>query len=159
MPNKRVMITRISILRSQELLEVLGVSGNSNSSQPCKLCGHSENILYMLICDNGEEAFHASCCNPRVMIMPIDEWFCHNCSKSKSKVSLETTFLKLRCISLKNSRLRTLINQILNWQHQLCRNPKVDPEIKTLFVDHAGGQPNGARASSSQVVRDWLMAL
>ncbi|XP_022946241.1 topless-related protein 4-like isoform X1 [Cucurbita moschata] len=50
--------------------------------------------------------------------------------------------------TLKNSRLRTLINQSLNWQHQLCKNPRPNPDIKTLFVDHSCGQPNGARAPS-----------
>lgn len=55
---------------------------------------------------------------------------------------------KLQFPSLKNSRLRTLINQSLNWQHQLCKNPKANPDIKTLFVDHTCGQPNGARAPS-----------
>ncbi|XP_047307571.1 topless-related protein 4-like isoform X2 [Impatiens glandulifera] len=57
---------------------------------------------------------------------------------------------KLAFPSLKNSRLRTLINQSLNWQHQLCKNPKSNPDIKTLFVDHSCGQsqPNGARAPS-----------
>ncbi|CAI0542826.1 unnamed protein product [Linum tenue] len=56
---------------------------------------------------------------------------------------------KLQFPTLKNSRLRTLINQSLNWQHQLCKNPRPNPDIKTLFVDHScGGQPNGARAPS-----------
>ncbi|KAJ6803980.1 protein TPR3-like isoform X2 [Iris pallida] len=55
---------------------------------------------------------------------------------------------KLQFPNLKNSRLRTLINQSLNWQHQLCKNPKPNPDIKTLFVDHTCGQPNGARAPS-----------
>ncbi|KAL5988108.1 RNA polymerase II associated Paf1 complex subunit Tpr1 [Asimina triloba] len=36
----------------------------------------------------------------------------------------------------------------LNWQHQLCKNPRPNPDIKTLFVDHTCGQPNGARAPS-----------
>ncbi|KAL6974158.1 Topless-related protein 4, variant 3 [Sarracenia purpurea var. burkii] len=38
----------------------------------------------------------------------------------------------------------------LNWQHQLCKNPKPNPDIKTLFVDHSCGQsqPNGALAPS-----------
>ncbi|KAI8028658.1 Topless-related protein 4 [Camellia lanceoleosa] len=50
----------------------------------------------------------------------------------------------------KNLKLRTLINQSLNWQHQLCKNPKPNPDIKTLFVDHSCGQsqPNGAHALS-----------
>lgn len=40
------------------------------------------------------------------------------------------------------------INRSLNWQHQLCKNPRPNPDIKTLFVDHTCGQPNGARAPS-----------
>lgn len=55
---------------------------------------------------------------------------------------------KLQFPNLKNSRLRTLINQSLNWQHQLCKNPRPNPDIKTLFVDHSCGQSNGARAPS-----------
>ncbi|GJV76588.1 topless-related protein 4-like protein isoform X1 [Tanacetum coccineum] len=41
-------------------------------------------------------------------------------------------------------------NRFLNWQHQLCKNPKPNPDIKPLFVDHSCGQsqPNGARATS-----------
>ncbi|KAL6497091.1 hypothetical protein OROGR_029020 [Orobanche gracilis] len=55
---------------------------------------------------------------------------------------------KLQFPNLKNSRLRTLINQSLNWQHQLCKNPRPNPDIKTLFVDHSCAQQNGARAPS-----------
>ncbi|KAL8136857.1 hypothetical protein V2J09_002858 [Rumex salicifolius] len=55
---------------------------------------------------------------------------------------------KLQFPNLRNSRLRTLINQSLNWQHQLCKNPRPNPDIKTLFVDHTCGPPNGARAPS-----------
>eukprot|EP01018_Ginkgo_biloba_P018591 Gb_09668 [translate_table: standard] len=33
----------------------------------------------------------------------------------------------------------------LNWQHQLCKNPRPNPDIKTLFVDHACATTNGAR--------------
>ncbi|KAF3569742.1 hypothetical protein F2Q69_00063302, partial [Brassica cretica] len=55
---------------------------------------------------------------------------------------------KLQFPTLRNSRLRTLINQSLNWQHQLCKNPRPNPDIKTLFVDHSCGPPNGARAPS-----------
>lgn len=40
------------------------------------------------------------------------------------------------------------VNVSLNWQHQLCKNPRPNPDIKTLFVDHSCGQPNGARAPS-----------
>ncbi|XP_057466216.1 topless-related protein 3-like isoform X2 [Actinidia eriantha] len=53
---------------------------------------------------------------------------------------------KLVFPSLKSSRLRTLINQSLNWQHQLCKNPRPNPDIKTLFTDHTCTPPNGALA-------------
>ncbi|CAF1933817.1 topless-related protein 2-like [Brassica napus] len=54
---------------------------------------------------------------------------------------------KLAFPSFKASRLRTLINQSLNWQHQLCKNPRPNPDIKTLFLDHSCNAANGgARA-------------
>ncbi|THG22276.1 hypothetical protein TEA_017588 [Camellia sinensis var. sinensis] len=34
----------------------------------------------------------------------------------------------------------------LNWQHQLCKNPRPNPDIKTLFTDHTCASSNGARA-------------
>ncbi|KAL9436630.1 hypothetical protein AB3S75_022645 [Citrus x aurantiifolia] len=53
---------------------------------------------------------------------------------------------KLSFPSFKSSRLRTLINQSLNWQHQLCKNPRPNPDIKTLFTDHScNPTSNGAR--------------
>ncbi|XWS08546.1 hypothetical protein CRYUN_Cryun40dG0011800 [Craigia yunnanensis] len=53
---------------------------------------------------------------------------------------------KLVVPTLKASRLRTLINQSLNWQHQMCKNPRPNPDIKTLFTDHSCSPPNGACA-------------
>ncbi|XP_050232016.1 protein TOPLESS-RELATED PROTEIN 2-like [Mercurialis annua] len=54
---------------------------------------------------------------------------------------------KLTFPAFKSSRLRTLINQSLNWQHQLCKNPRPNPDIKTLFTDHSCSPTtaNGAR--------------
>ncbi|XP_022719481.1 topless-related protein 3-like isoform X2 [Durio zibethinus] len=56
---------------------------------------------------------------------------------------------KLAFPTLKSSRLRTLINQSLNWQHQLCKNPRPNPDIKTLFTDHICTLPNGPLAPTS----------
>ncbi|KAK4491367.1 hypothetical protein RD792_002106 [Penstemon davidsonii] len=53
---------------------------------------------------------------------------------------------KLVFPTLRSSRLRTLINQSLNWQHQLCKNPRPNPDIKTLFTDHTCNPSNGAVA-------------
>ncbi|CDP11737.1 unnamed protein product [Coffea canephora] len=49
---------------------------------------------------------------------------------------------KLTFPAFKASRLRTLINQSLNWQHQLCKNPLPNPDIKTLFTDHTCSSSN-----------------
>ncbi|KAJ1699335.1 hypothetical protein LUZ63_007847 [Rhynchospora breviuscula] len=58
---------------------------------------------------------------------------------------------KLVFPTLKASRLRTLINQSLNWQHQLCKNPRPNPDIKTLFVDHTCTPPSGPRPGTASV--------
>ncbi|KAL4388332.1 hypothetical protein GQ457_09G024040 [Hibiscus cannabinus] len=47
------------------------------------------------------------------------------------------------------TRLRTLLNQSLNWQHMLCKNPRPNPEIDSFFTDHSCLPPNEARASTS----------
>ncbi|OUZ99212.1 zinc finger protein [Macleaya cordata] len=93
----------ISILRKHGLLQpvspdrnctsndVVGISADRCNFQSCKICGHLENPQKMLICDHCEEAFHVSCCNPRIRKIPVDEWFCQPCSRKKRKISAETT--------------------------------------------------------------------
>ncbi|EPS64433.1 hypothetical protein M569_10348, partial [Genlisea aurea] len=56
---------------------------------------------------------------------------------------------KLVFPTLRSSRLRTLINQSLNWQHQLCKNQRQNPDIKTLFTDHTCTPSNGALTPAS----------
>lgn len=53
---------------------------------------------------------------------------------------------KLKFPSMRNSRLRTLINQSLNWQHSLCPNPRPNPDIRTLFTDHSCRNSNDSFA-------------
>ncbi|XP_071712277.1 topless-related protein 4-like [Rutidosis leptorrhynchoides] len=48
--------------------------------------------------------------------------------------------------SVSSSRLRQLVNQSLNWQHQLCKFPKANPDMTTLLVDHTCGPSNAAHA-------------
>ncbi|KAH7572531.1 hypothetical protein JRO89_XS04G0271000 [Xanthoceras sorbifolium] len=100
----------ISILKSEGLLERFwptqvcastkcADSNNSRCSRSCKICNLSETTLQMLICDNCEEAFHVSCCNPRVKEIPTDEWFCHSCLIKKCKILKETAIRKSSNIS------------------------------------------------------------
>ncbi|KAK7351952.1 hypothetical protein VNO77_11744 [Canavalia gladiata] len=92
----------INILRSHGLLRedsladnvVSGedaiTTGNSCCSRSCKICGHLDSSLNMLLCDNCEDAYHPSCYNPRLKKLPIDEWFCHSCLKKRQKILKET---------------------------------------------------------------------
>ncbi|CAL9063214.1 unnamed protein product [Musa banksii] len=59
--------------------------GSTNLSQKCKTCRLFDDPLKMLICDHCEEAYHPSCCIPRVKKLPVDEWYCQPCFKKKPK--------------------------------------------------------------------------
>ncbi|XVE97390.1 hypothetical protein REPUB_Repub03eG0015200 [Reevesia pubescens] len=62
---------------------------------------------------------------------------------------------KLQFPNIKNSRLRMLINQSLNWQHSLCANPRQNPDIRTLLVDHScrnSTDPYTQLATSNQLM-------
>ncbi|CAI0444241.1 unnamed protein product [Linum tenue] len=43
---------------------------------------------------------------------------------------------------IKTQRLRSLLNQSLNWQHLQCKNPQPNPDMRTLFVDHVWTPPH-----------------
>lgn len=66
-------------------------SCDDSPSQSCKICGQLDKPLKMLICDLCEEAFHLSCCNPRVKKLPVDEWYCQPCFRKKPKSFLQNS--------------------------------------------------------------------
>ncbi|XP_048611827.1 topless-related protein 4 [Brassica napus] len=49
----------------------------------------------------------------------------------------------------KHSAHTYILLNCVNWQHQLCKTPRPDPDIKTLFTDHTCAVPNGPLAPSS----------
>ena len=67
-----------------------GSGSGSSSSRPCKKCFRKGSPVKMLICDNCEDSFHVSCCNPRVKRIPVDEWLCRSCWKKKRIIPKET---------------------------------------------------------------------
>lgn len=63
-----------------------GVVGDGSFSQFCKICGFSEDSTRTLICDMCEEAFHMSCCSPKIKSIPVqDEWHCQYCKKKRKR--------------------------------------------------------------------------
>ncbi|XP_022003682.1 topless-related protein 4 [Helianthus annuus] len=65
---------------------------------------------------------------------------------------------KIQFPSVKASRLRVLVNQSLNWQHNLCRTPRPDPEITTILEDHVCAPPPQAAQAPAPVVNNQLTA-
>ncbi|KAH7854563.1 hypothetical protein Vadar_015372 [Vaccinium darrowii] len=112
----------ISMLRSQGLLEGVlptrlpsaetpGTHCDSSYIWTCKVCDRPETTVKMLICDQCEEAFHVSCCDPRIKKIPVDEWFCQSCSKKKHKILKEDTKSKVVNISRERSRCRNATSE------------------------------------------------
>lgn len=63
-----------------------GVVGDGSFSLFCKICGFSEDSTTTLICDMCEEAFHMTCCSPKIKSVPIqDEWHCQYCKKKRKR--------------------------------------------------------------------------
>ena len=113
----------ISILRSQGLLEGVfpkrihssaespGINSDNSFIWTCKVCDHPETTRKMLICDQCEEAFHLSCCNPRMKKITVDEWFCHSCLKKKHKILKENSTRKARNTSSEVNRCRNATSE------------------------------------------------
>ncbi|PON56646.1 Autoimmune regulator [Trema orientale] len=81
------LLGRDSSMRNCVSPEDADTSNSGSYNRPCKICGRSETTIQLLICDNCEEAFHLSCCNPRAKKIPYDEWFCQSCVKKRGKIS------------------------------------------------------------------------
>lgn len=86
----------ISILKESKLLglssgnaaamEHPGVVGDGKCNKKCKVCGALEDSTSTLICDMCEGSFHMSCCNPKVVSIPMkDNWYCITCRKKKKR--------------------------------------------------------------------------
>lgn len=110
----------ILILRTQGLLDESSTKQNgaftekSNDantkknycSKSCKVCKQMDSTSNMLICDNCQDAFHISCCSPRIAILPVNEWLCSSCLKKKHKI------LKDKSVSTETDRNKHLASEL-----------------------------------------------
>lgn len=110
----------IHVLRSHGLLErdfssrsctspeVNGANFGNSYRRSCKICARSDSTIKLLICDHCEEAFHLSCCNPRMKKAPVDEWFCHSCMKKREQILKDKVRRKLPYITSELSGYKSL---------------------------------------------------
>lgn len=108
----------VNILRSHGLLKgdtltdnVVSVEGavtigNNYCSRSCKICGHLDSSVKMLLCDHCEDSYHPYCYNSRFKKLPIDEWFCHSCLSKRQKI-LKETIIKSPGINSEMRKCRT----------------------------------------------------
>ncbi|KAH7365332.1 hypothetical protein KP509_18G021300 [Ceratopteris richardii] len=71
-----------------------GYVGDGLLTKMCKICGIIEDSSNTVICDDCQEAFHLSCCVPRLTSKYFkreDSWFCGACRKHRRKMTSKPT--------------------------------------------------------------------
>eukprot|EP00250_Pteridium_aquilinum_P035256 c9010_g1_i1 orf=299-1810(+) len=66
-----------------------GSVGDKLQSKRCKICRALEDPNNTVICDECQEAFHLSCCLPRLNLKHFDredDWYCGSCRKQKRRM-------------------------------------------------------------------------
>uniref|UniRef100_F6H3W8 Uncharacterized protein n=1 Tax=Vitis vinifera TaxID=29760 RepID=F6H3W8_VITVI len=61
---------------------------------------------------------------------------------------------RLNFPDLEASRLKTIMNQCLNWQHFHCQNPADIPDLRSSFMDHKCNKPDSSQqpATNNQLI-------
>lgn len=98
------LFDEVSIRQDRASTESNGVSRDTYCLTSCKVCEHMESTLNMLICDNCEDAFHVSCYNPRITILPVNEWLCTSCLKKKPKILKDNSTSNVSSIHTETGR-------------------------------------------------------
>lgn len=66
-----------------------GSVGDKLQSNRCKICRAPEDANSTVFCDECQEAFHLSCCLPRLYLKHFDkedDWYCGSCRKQKRRM-------------------------------------------------------------------------
>ncbi|KAI7758111.1 hypothetical protein M8C21_019476 [Ambrosia artemisiifolia] len=98
----------------------------------CKVCDRVTKTLKMLICDLCEEPVHMSCCNPVIKKVPVGDWFCNSCSRTKLK-KMETNSSK----SSENS-LGPIASMLRESTDRFRSNVRVGEDFQAEVPDWSG---------------------
>ncbi|KAK9147020.1 hypothetical protein Sjap_006923 [Stephania japonica] len=94
--------------RAEEIIEAsLPLSHDSNADIACQICGSLDRPEVMLIC--GDESgssgcgigAHIDCCDPPLQAVPVEDWFCTQCSEKSSITKKPSKPTNRRSSSLK----------------------------------------------------------
>ncbi|KAI3906130.1 hypothetical protein MKW92_021331 [Papaver armeniacum] len=116
------------------------VVGSSSAAkyklQSCKICDGLENSLSMLICDNCEEAFHITCCNPKVRKIPVDEWYCQPCSRKQRRLPRKS--LNARASRRKSAAPKDHIASMLSDTEPYTTGVRIGKDFQADVPDWSG---------------------
>ncbi|KAI3966253.1 hypothetical protein MKW92_034150 [Papaver armeniacum] len=116
------------------------VVGSSSAAkyklQSCKICDCLENSLSMLICDNCEEAFHITCCNPKVRKIPVDEWYCQPCSRKQRRLPRKS--LNARASRSKSAAPKDHIASMLSDTEPYTTGVRIGKDFQADVPDWSG---------------------
>ncbi|XP_009616220.1 BRCT domain-containing protein At4g02110-like isoform X1 [Nicotiana tomentosiformis] len=81
--------------RLDEIVEEMVPSDDNKNDLACQVCGSPDREEVMLIC--GDESgshgcgigMHVDCCDPPLECVPEEDWFCPECSKTRSNTSIK----------------------------------------------------------------------
>jgi len=119
----------------------LPCSNVSTPLEPCKVCGCFEDPSQILICDLCDQAFHPSCCNPKVKVKELldDDWYCQSCVRKKPKPLLQTS--TGRSVSTKKGKYGSrepygvLISSMLKDTEPYCSDVRIGGNFQAEVPD------------------------
>jgi len=50
----------------------------------CEICHQSDREDRMLLCDGCDRGYHLECLTPPMTTVPIEEWFCPDCTRPRT---------------------------------------------------------------------------
>ncbi|XP_077218708.1 transcription coactivator isoform X2 [Tasmannia lanceolata] len=82
---------------SEEILEASMPSSKDDDDVECEICGSRDREELMLICGDEKGSsgcgvgMHIDCCDPPLVAVPEEDWFCPKCSRSRSTTPFKET--------------------------------------------------------------------
>ncbi|KAG1663682.1 Remodeling and spacing factor 1 [Nymphon striatum] len=129
---------------------------SDNDDVPCGRCGKSDHPEWILLCDDCDAGYHASCLQPPLMIIPVGNWFCPPCEHKKLCLRLVEELQKYDLLSKKREAIE-LRKQRLAYVGISLNNvlkPEDNVERKKTKVDSECSEDDDGSSSEDESSSD-----
>ncbi|EFN60820.1 RING and PHD-finger domain-containing protein KIAA1542 [Camponotus floridanus] len=119
----------------------------------CEICHQSDREDRMLLCDNCDRGYHLECLTPPMTAVPIEEWFCPDCTIHTNNRMFVTNFLPSIMISSRRPSQRILQ---FDSEHGLGIFRRIFPHIRNVDDDrtYVPASLRNRRSVQTREVRD-----